>query len=133
LPDSGSSRTIVVDSSAVLAVLLGERGSDRVVQVLEGGLLSTVNLVEVHTRMISLGAATAHAWSRIRNFNCVICPLTEEQARIAAELVTETRPYGLSLGDRACLALAIERNATVYTTDRTWRNLKLGIQVEVIR
>jgi ribonuclease VapC len=117
----------------VLAVLLGERGSDRVVTVLEGGLLSTVNLVEVHTRMISLGAAAAQVWSRIRNFNCEICPLTEEHARIAAELVTETRPYGLSLGDRACLALAIERNATVYTTDRTWKNLHLGIQVEVIR
>jgi PIN domain nuclease of toxin-antitoxin system len=44
-----------------------------------------------------------------------------------------TRPYGLSLGDRACLALAIRRKATVYTTDAAWKNLNLGIEVEVIR
>jgi ribonuclease VapC len=133
LPDSGFNQAVVIDSSAVLAVLLSERGSDRVVPVLEGGLLSTVNLIEVHTRMISLGAVAAHAWNRIINLHCEICPLTEEQARIAAELVTETRPYGLSLGDRACLALAIERKATVYTTDSAWENLNLGVRVEVIR
>jgi ribonuclease VapC len=133
LPDSGANQVAVLDSSAVLAVLLGERGSDRVVPVLEGGLLGTVNLAEVHTRMISLGGSAPHVWSRIRNFNCEICPLTEEQARIAAELVTATRPYGLSLGDRACLALAIERKATVYTTDAAWKKLGLGIKVEVIR
>jgi ribonuclease VapC len=133
LPDSGFRQAVVVDSSAVLAVLLGERGNDRVVTILEGALLSTVNLVEAHTRMISLGAVAAHVWSRIRNFNCEISPLTEEQARIAAELVTATRPYGLSLGDRACLALALERKATVYTTDRDWKKLDLGVQVEVVR
>jgi PIN domain nuclease of toxin-antitoxin system len=55
------------------------------------------------------------------------------QARLAGELVTQTRPYGLSLGDRACLALAIQRKATVYTTDAAWKKLNLGIEVEVIR
>jgi ribonuclease VapC len=123
----------VLDSSAVLAVLLSEPGSERVVSVLEGGLLSTVNLVEVHTRMISLGGAAAQVWDRILNLNCQICPLTEMQARIAAELVTTTRPFGLSLGDRACLALAMERGGVVYTTDRNWKKLDLGIAVEVIR
>jgi PIN domain nuclease of toxin-antitoxin system len=44
-----------------------------------------------------------------------------------------TKPYGLSLGDRACLALAIQRNATVYTTDRDWSKLSIGIKIEVIR
>lgn len=133
MPSPVTNQHAVLDSSALLAVLLGERGSDRVIPILEGGLLSTVSLVEVHTRMISLGAATAHAWSRILNFRCEICPLTETQARIAAELVTATRPYGLSLGDRTCLALAIERKAAVYTTDRAWKGLNLGIEVEAIR
>jgi PIN domain nuclease of toxin-antitoxin system len=54
-------------------------------------------------------------------------------ARIAAELILVTKPYGLSLGDRACLALAIDRNATVYTTDKVWKNLSLGIEIELIR
>jgi PIN domain nuclease of toxin-antitoxin system len=52
---------------------------------------------------------------------------------MAAELRSITRPFGLSLGDRACLALAIERKAAVYTTDRAWKNLDLGIEIEVIR
>ena len=52
---------------------------------------------------------------------------------MAAELIHVTQPYGLSLGDRACLALAIERKAKVYTADRCWKNLSLGIEVEVIR
>ncbi|MGB6744943.1 MAG: type II toxin-antitoxin system VapC family toxin [Terracidiphilus sp.] len=133
MPNPVPSRVCVFDSSALLAVLLGERGGDLVIPILEGGLLSTVNLVEVHTRMVSLGAAAPHAWDSILNFQCEICPLSETQARIAAELVTATRPFGLSLGDRACLALAIERNAKVYTTDRAWKNLNLGIELEVIR
>lgn len=114
-------------------MLLSERGSEAVLTVLQGGLLSSVNLTEIHTRMISFGAVPAHAWNRILSLQCEICPLTEDQARIAAELVTITRPYGLSLGDRACLALAIDRKAKVYTTDRVWKKIPLGIEVEVIR
>jgi ribonuclease VapC len=128
-----ANRIVVLDSSAVLSVLLGERGSDVVVPILEGGLVSTVNLAEVHTRMIQLGAAARHAWSCILNFQCEICPHTQSQARIAAELTTKARPYGLSLGDRACLALALDRKATVYTADREWKNLNLGLEIEVIR
>jgi PIN domain nuclease of toxin-antitoxin system len=52
---------------------------------------------------------------------------------MAGGLVKVTRPFGLSLGDRACLALAIERKVTVYTTDRVWKSLNLGIEIEVIR
>lgn len=133
MPSSVTGRVSVLDSSALLAILLGERGGESIIPILEGALLSTVNLAEVHTRMISLGATASHAWARILNFQCEICPLTEAQARIAAELVTATRPFGLSLGDRACLALAIERKAKVYTTDGAWKSLNLGIAIEVIR
>jgi ribonuclease VapC len=133
LPSQGAGRAAVVDSSAVLAVLLSEPGGDKVIAILEGGLLSTVNLAEVHAHMISLGAAAPHAWERILSLQCEFCPLTEAQARITAELVPTTRPFGLSLGDRACLALALDRKATVYTADHTWKNLNLGIEIEVIR
>ncbi|HUD13152.1 MAG TPA: type II toxin-antitoxin system VapC family toxin [Terracidiphilus sp.] len=123
----------VLDSSAVLAVFLNEPGGEIVIPILEGALLSTVNLAEVHTRMLDRGAEAAHAWSRVQSVQCEICFFTEQQARIAAELLPVTRAFGLSLGERACLALAIDRNATVYTTDRIWKNLGLGINVEVIR
>jgi ribonuclease VapC len=110
-----------------------EPGGEVVAPLLEGALLSTVNLAEVHARMVDLGAQAEHAWSRVLSLHCEICVFTEEQARIAAELRPVTRRFGLSLGDRACLALAIDRQATVYTTDRIWKNLGLGINVEVIR
>jgi ribonuclease VapC len=133
LPSQTANRASVLDSSAALAFLLSERGGHVVIPILEGGLLSTVNLAEIHARMIRLGAAAPHAWGRILSLQCEICPLTEAQARIAAELVPLTRPLGLSLGDRACLALALERKAKAYTADRNWKNLNLGIEIEVIR
>jgi ribonuclease VapC len=122
-----------LDSSAILAVFFQESGAEIVTPILRGGLLSTVNLVEVHTRMIDRGAQPQQASSWVQGLQCEVCFFTHEQARIAAELRPLTRPFGLSLGDRACLALAIDRKATVYTTDRVWKDLSLGIEIEVIR
>jgi PIN domain nuclease of toxin-antitoxin system len=123
----------VLDSSALLAVFLSEPGGELVLPILQGALLCTVNLAEVITRMIDFGAAAEHVRSRVESAQCEVCPFTGQQARTTAELRSITRPFGLSLGDRACLALTIERKATVYTTDRVWKNLNLGIEIEVIR
>ena len=123
----------VLDSSAVLAVFFNEPGGEVVAPILRGALLSTVNMAEVHTRMIDRGAQSQQAWSWIEGLQCDICFFTDEQARVAAELRPITRPFGLSLGDRACLALAIDRKATVYTTDRVWKSLPLDLRIEVIR
>jgi len=126
-------KPVVLDASAVLAVILNEPGNQRVLPFLEGGLFSTVNLAEVHTRLLQRGVPAEDAWSGISGLQCEVCFFSDAQARIAAEVIGKTRPYGLSLGDRACLALAIEREATVYTTDRAWRELSLGVPIEVIR
>lgn len=123
----------VLDSSAVLAVFFAEPGAAEVSALLMGALLCTVNVAEVHERMLDHGAQTEEAWSWIGALGFEVCPFTELQARMAAELRAITRPFGLSLGDRACLALAIDREAKVYTTDRAWKNLSLGIEIEVIR
>ncbi|MGD1061668.1 MAG: type II toxin-antitoxin system VapC family toxin [Terracidiphilus sp.] len=123
----------VLDSSAILAVIFNERGGDQVLPLLDGGLLSAVNLAEVHTRLLLRGAGADFAWRRVMEFGCEICFFDDQQARVAGELVVQTRPYGLSLGDRACLALAIQRKAAVYTTDAAWKNLGLSIEVNVIR
>ncbi|HEV2134506.1 MAG TPA: type II toxin-antitoxin system VapC family toxin [Terracidiphilus sp.] len=122
-----------LDSSAILAVIFNEPGSDRVAPLLQGALLSTVNLAEVHTQLLLRGVPADLSWSRILSMGFDVCHFDEEQARIAAELIAKTRPLGLSLGDRSCLALAIQRQAAVYTTDRAWQSLSLGIQIEVIR
>jgi PIN domain nuclease of toxin-antitoxin system len=60
-------------------------------------------------------------------------PFTRDHARIAGDLIATTEKYGLSLGDRSCLALAIALMAPVYTTEQLWRNLKIGIPIHVIR
>jgi PIN domain nuclease of toxin-antitoxin system len=127
---------VVFDSSAILALLFGEPGGHKIVSLLYDALLSTVNLAEIHTRLLQEGQRPAEAWGRILDLKCTVIPFAQDQARIAAELIPITRPHGLSLGDRACLALAIERKAKVYTTDRAWANLanlSLGIEIEVIR
>lgn len=126
-------KAIVLDSSAVLAVIFDEPGGEAVVNLLQGGLLSTVNLTEIHTKLLLDGRAADHAWNRIQSMGFEVCFFDNEQARIAAELIGKTKPFGLSLGDRACLALAIDRKATVYTTDRIWKKLDLGIEIVAIR
>ena len=123
----------VFDTSAILAVIFDESGGDIVLPLLRDGLVSSVNMAEAHTILLLRGSGPGFAWSRLLAFGFEICPFSEKQARTAAELVGITRRYGLSLGDRACLALALERKATVYTTDTAWKNLSLGVDIEVIR
>lgn len=123
----------VLDTSALIAVLRGEPGSRLVAPLLESGLVSSVNLAEVQTKLVLSGIDDAQAWWHIAELKCQSVPFDDAQARIAGSLVRFTRLYGLALGDRACLALAIERNAVVYTTDRVWKTLNLGIKIEVIR
>jgi ribonuclease VapC len=117
----------------VLAVLRGEPGGNRVVAVLPDSIVSTVNLAEVQTKLVDGGMDEAHAWSHIMALGMHSIPFDGVLARTAGSLVRVTRPFGLSLGDRACLALAIDRKATVYTADRVWTGLRLGIKIEVIR
>ncbi len=123
----------VLDASALITLIRGERGAAIVADCLSRAVISTVNQAEVQTKLVSAGIDEALAWWHISEVRCPSVPFDEDQARIAGGLVRFTRPYGLSLGDRACLALAIQRKATVYTTDATWKNLSLGIEVEVIR
>ena len=117
----------------MLALLQNESGGAKVATVVDGALLSAVNLAEVYSKLIQKGVPGPLSWNRILGLQCDLAPFSADQGRTAAELILVTQPFGLSLGDRACLALAIERKARVYTTDRAWKNLQLGIEIEVIR
>ncbi len=123
----------VLDASALLALIRGEAGADRVAACFAQAVISTVNQAEVEARLVLAGVEERLAWWHIAEAGCPAIPFDEDQARIAGGLVKITRSFGLSLGDRACLALAIQQRATVYTTDRTWKDLDLGVAVEVIR
>jgi len=124
---------VVLDASAVLAVLKREPGAERVRAVLDRAIIGAVNAAEVQSKLVDMGFSRYAAEARIRILGCSVLAFSEVQAIEAGSLIALTRPFGLSLGDRACLALAIDRKATVYTTDRSWTELDLGIQIEAIR
>jgi ribonuclease VapC len=124
---------VVLDASALMALIRGEAGAERVAAALPDAVISTVNLAEVQTKLVSAGLEEALAWWHLAEVGCMAIPFSEDHARIAGGLVQITRALGLSLGDRACLALATQRQATVYTTDKAWKKLDLGVSIEVIR
>lgn len=123
----------VLDASAVLAFLRHERGGERVAAALPGGVLSTVNLVEVLGKETRDGLAPEELLETLLSSDLTIVGLSVKEALLAAELLPLTKRRGLSLGDRACLATAISRGAPVLTADRAWEGLDVGVPVEVIR
>lgn len=124
----------VLDASAVLAILNSEPGAEKLpLQSLGDAVVSTVNLAEVQSKLVSTGIAPEDAWQAATSPVQEIAEFTAEHAKIAGSLTALTRALGLSLGDRACLALAIAMKAPVYTADRTWKTLRLGIAIHLIR
>lgn len=124
---------MVIDASALLALLFREAGAEVVKEELPFSVVSAVNISGVLAR---LGLAGYPADPFIRTLaaaEVTIAPFDLEQARAAAGLVAVTRPAGLGLGDRACLALALTRSMPALTADRAWAGLSHGIDVRIIR
>ena len=124
---------IIFDSSAILAFLFEEPGGDRVAEQLRGGYLSSVNHCEVIERMLDRGQSIAGARASVARLQLEIVPFDQAQAERAAELRAATTRFGLSLGDRACIALAERIGARVVTADRQWAKAPLPVEIEVIR
>jgi PIN domain nuclease of toxin-antitoxin system len=125
---------VVFDASAMLALLQHERGEETLTaDILLRSVASTVNLAEVQSKLVKMRNDPDRAWAAALSTVNSVEPYTEEQAKIAGSLITTTERYGLSLGDRSCLALAIVLKAPVYTTEQVWKNLKVGVQIHVIR
>ena len=110
----------VLDSSALLALLFDEPGADRVAAVLPDAIVSAINLAETATKLRDRGLDEATVRAALAATGVRIVPFSEDLAWIAAALRASTRGAGLSLGDRACLALAIDRGASAYTADQAW-------------
>ena len=129
----GSSGTSVLDTSAVIAYMLREPGWEKVQRSLSGGLLSTVNLCEVLSKFSERGEKAETILSDVLELGLELIAFTPAQALSAAMLRPVTRHLGLSLGDRACIALGLERAATVLTADAAWAGLEAPHQITVIR
>ena len=126
--------SIVLDASALLALLNQEPGAENLPpERLAQATISAVNLAEAHTKLVREGIDPDEAWEDVMGPIQECAPFTAEQAKIAGSLTAQTRSLGLSLGDRACLALGLKLKAPVYTTDRAWKSLKLGVRIHVIR
>ncbi|MBI2766302.1 MAG: type II toxin-antitoxin system VapC family toxin [Chloroflexi bacterium] len=123
----------VSDASAILAILLDEPGGPAAVDRATGSIMSTVNLSEVLQKATQRGRDMQEARLVIALLDLQVLAFSEAQAEEAARLWPSTSRLGLSFGDRACLALALERNATVLTAERTWARLDVGIRMSVIR
>lgn len=122
----------VLDSSAILALLLGEPGAAKVRDALPGGLLSSVNLAEVVSKLCERGMPAAEAMMAVASIGVDIVSFDAEQAHLAGEMRPATRAAGLSLGDRACLALARQRGLPTLTADAAWAGLP-GFDVVLLR
>ncbi|MCY3821450.1 MAG: type II toxin-antitoxin system VapC family toxin [Gammaproteobacteria bacterium] len=125
--------SVVFDSSAVLAIAFREHGANRAVEALGNGVLSAVNASEVVARLVERGLSDEDARESLHGFGLAIRPFDESLAITAGLLRRTTRTHGLSLGDRACLALARRERATVLTADRSWAALELSLEMEFIR
>lgn len=130
----------VLDASALLAFLRNETGSARVAQELENGAyISAVSWAEVLSKVCELGIDCEKLISTLKiqgivGGALVIVPLLEDDGLTIGRLRLATRKDGLSLGDRACLALASRMKGRAVTADRNWQNIKLtNVKVEVIR
>jgi len=126
---------VVLDASAVLALLFEEPGAEVVRAQLRTGVIGAANLAEVLAKLSDHGLPATEAVRAVAILGLEVAPMTEAQARQSAELRPMTRAVGLSLGDRACLALAAELGAPVLTADRSWDAVAgaAGVSVQVIR
>lgn len=126
----------VLDASAVLALLNKEKGHEQVLAVLPMAVVGTVNLTEVMSKLCERGVPRDAALEAVQCLGVEIVGHSLAHALRAGELRPVTKVFGLSLGDRACLALGHERNALVITAERHWDEqvaAVAGVSIQRIR
>ena len=124
---------IVFDSSVLIAILRQEPGSEVGEQSLNDALISTVNLAEVATYLARNSVPPETINDALATFPIEVVPFDREQGLIAGYLYPVCKSLGLSLGDRACFALAKSKRLPVLTADRAWLELEIDVSVNSIR
>lgn len=127
----------VVDASALLAYLRSEPGGETVASAIAepACALSTINLAEVLSKLANEGANPAAILMELESLEQgleIVAPTPDDAVSIA-RLRPLTRDAGLSLGDRACLALALRLGVPALTTDRAWDRIDSGVEVRQLR
>ena len=126
--------TVVLDASAVIAVLRSEQGADRVQSVLGNAMISAVNLQEVFKELLEDNIAPDLAHAMVQQLQLDVCDHDETAALHAAALHTATKRYGRGIGDRSCMSLAISKGVPVLTADKEWARVEVdGLDIVFIR
>lgn len=123
----------ILDASALLTLLNNEKGAERVSQLLPDAMMSSINLSECIAVLNLVGVPETQARDIFTELIPNIESFDTEQAYACANLRALTKDKGLSLGDRACLALGKLKGLPVITADKAWKKVDCGVLVELIR
>lgn len=123
----------ILDASALLCLLFEEDGAEQVAARLPGAMVSAVNYSEVVAKLVDRGMPADEIVPLMADLDVELVPVDRAQAEAAGLLRAATRARGLSLGDRACLALALGRGGVALTADRAWADLDAGVAIELVR
>ena len=123
----------VLDTSAILAVILAEPGAETIAAIMPQSLVSVANEAEVITVLVRNGSPPERALEAVLGLDYEAVDLDAGLARRAGTLWRKVKPRGLSLGDRCCLALAEREGLPALTADQRWADLELGIEVRLFR
>jgi len=124
----------VVDSSAVLALLWSEPGADAVADAMESAAISAVNWSELVAVLTDRGLPEEAISATLSALPiAAVVPFDGESAQATGRLRRTTRHAGLSLGNRACVALGMALGLQIITADRAWRDLDVGADIRLIR
>lgn len=124
---------VVLDASAVTAVLRGEAGHENVIPHLRGSIISSVNLAEVFCISRNKGSPVDVIDHAIRRMQIERVPFDDEQARIVADIYPRTLGSTVGLADRACMALGLLHGLPVLTGDHEWLKHDIGLTVRLFR
>jgi PIN domain nuclease of toxin-antitoxin system len=127
--------SVVLDASALIALVREERGAAKVAGAIAGARVSSVNYAEVVSHFIHAGMPEQEIDAMLDPLPMVIVPVDKALARLAGRLRGITAEAGLSLGDRVCLALAQRDGLPAWTSDQAWRKVAdpVGVKVVAIR
>jgi ribonuclease VapC len=124
----------ILDSTALIALVGLESGSQQIARLLKNSAVSAVNLAETANKLLEKGFSQAEVRESLAKLELQVEDWSEAMAYRSAEFTQFSKSHGLSLGDRACLTLAKQLRATAVTSDRTWRRLpSLGVRIMIFR
>lgn len=123
---------IVLDASALLAMLRDETGGMKVAGAIDGARISAVNFAEVVSHFVHAGMPLEAVDTMLAPLPMILVDADAALARVAGGLRKVTASAGLSLGDRFCLALALREKAPAWTADRQWRTISGQVDAEIV-